>query len=793
MGLKEGTISEFQIGPFVLNPVVSFVGFCALWGLAIYCMVCGDPPSDWTDDDEYPSCTVDNTALDRLVKWRNWVSNVFTWFYIGSQDAWIAFAIFLWWKYGHIKLCARGEEDKKPEFSDAAYFMMTFSAGVAVGLFFYGAAEPIWLYYGDNRYNNAASGGLSDFENAQWAMTQTIYHWGIHGWIPYQVVGASMAVASYRQGLPMTIRSCFYPILGNGIYGWVGDAIDALSIVTIVGGVCTSLGLGTQSIASGIHRLSPDLWDDTDDQQIKDTNTLIIILITLVATLSVVSGLNYGIKTLSLLAFNAGMVLLLTVFFMDNTWFFLNLMVQTLGHYLQNFMFLSFYTDAWSEVAITGNGSEGSPLSAPADGFHGSIMASWTIFYWGWWISWAPFVGVFLARISKGRTISELITYSLIAPLLYCIIWFGVFGGAAIKSEWTYQNASAANALVGAGEDLPYPVVTDEETGIECLRVSTGGIELACSLYDSPSADVMFFMLLKSYDPYGDFLTGLSVFCLIVYFITSSDSGSLVVDTLAANGKDCHWLQRVLWAFTEGAVAIGLMQAGGSSSTTALQAISVVFGLPYTVVLCFMCVSLAVACEQEDQMNKRGLLTGELMRPRRGFKLELHRGVFDILEFLCSFNAEYLTSFVAALPAYVLNCVLPVLTLAKVNQKIGPDGAMTKADMFFTLLATVSWILFWCLRLSTLEDNGYATFSWVAYLAFVMCVTMARGNVRNLYFIEANMVEDFFATLFLFPNVLSQIGAEVDEPRPKKDDALPAVSEGQVEIELSAAKDNMTL
>merc|ERR1719506_47030 len=516
-------------------------------------------------------------AKQRLVGYRDWVSNVFTWLYIGTQNVGIVFAFWLSYQYGHIKFCKRGDEGEKPEFTDAEYFMMIFSAGVAVGLFFYGAAEPIWLSNG-NRYTEAAQGGTSQFEDAQWAMTQTIFHWGFHGWIPYQVVGATVGIAHYRQGLPMTIRSCFYPIMGNGIYGWFGDAIDALSIVTIVGGVCTSLGLGTQSIASGIHRLLPDLWDATNEDEMRYVHSLIIFLITLVATASVVSGLNYGIKFLSILAFNAGMFLLSTVFFLDNTWFFLNLMVQTFGHYFQNIIMLSFFTDAFAEIGRDGNGAQGSELSEAPDGFYPwetSLMAPWTIFYWGWWISWAPFVGTFLARISRGRTVAQLVVYSLVAPLLYCIIWFCVFGGGAIKDQWTFLNAQAANA---AAATPVYETVVDAATGIDCYRVNAGGLGLACNLWDSLSADDMFFLLLQSYEPYGNFLTAVSTFCLTVYFITSSDSGSLVVDTIAANGKECSVVQRILWSFTEGAVAIGLMIAGGSESTAALQAISVVMG-----------------------------------------------------------------------------------------------------------------------------------------------------------------------------------------------------------------------
>merc|ERR1719321_2641381 len=444
------------------------------------------------------------------------------------------------------------------------------------------------------------------------------------------------------------------------------------------------------AIASGIHRLSPDLWDDSDETTMRTVNSGIIGLITLVATASVVSGLEYGIKFLSILAFNAGMFLLLTVMFLDNTWFFLNLMVQTFGHYFQNILMLSFFTDAFAEIGRDGNGAQGSGLSEAPDGFYPwetSLMAPWTIFYWGWWVSWAPFVGTFLARISRGRTVAQLIVYSLVAPLLYCIIWFCVFGGAAIKDQWTFLNAEAANVAANTAANMTgelttpafvYEKVVDAATGIDCYSVNAGGLPLACNLWYSSTADDMFFLLLQSYEPYGNFLAAVSIFCLIVYFITSSDSGSLVVDTIAANGKECSVVQRIIWSFVEGAVAIGLMQAGGSDSTAALQAVSVCMGLPYTIVLCFMCVSLSVSCEQEDKMlkgDRAGLLSGSQQACRSGFKLELYRGIFDILEFACSFDAKYLSSFVSNIVPFLRDSILPFLTVWKCFSKLG-NGKM---------------------------------------------------------------------------------------------------------------------
>jgi hypothetical protein len=403
--------------------------------------------------------------------------------------------------------------------------------------------------------------------------------------------------------------------------------------------------------------------------------------------------------------------------------------------------------------------------------------------------------------------------YSLVAPLLYCIIWFSVFGGAAIKDQWTFDNVekimtvtTPAPALITAELQLQvdaqsaaavYEKVVDETTGLDCYRVgglglgqskvsswdddakawvyapkaegglglgpvNAGGLGLACNLWWSSTADDMFFLLLQSYEPYGNFLCLVSIFCLTVYFITSSDSGSLVVDTIAANGKDCSVVQRVLWSFTEGAVAIGLMQAGGSASTGALQAISVVMGLPYTIVLCFMCVSLSVSCEQEDKMlkgDRSGLLSGSLQAPRRGFKLELYRGIFDILEFVCSLDAKYLSSFAASIVPFLRDSILPFLTVWSCFTKL---GKMSNYNVLNAVLAAVFTILWIGLGVATVADyvidsgTNYASFSLTFYVAFVCIVTQVRTQVRLEYQIDGNIVEDFLASFFLYPMVLMQ-------------------------------------
>ena len=266
---------------------------------------------------------------------------------------WIVFSIYIYYKYGNRKLCAPGKEADKPEFSDASYFMMLFTCGVAVGMFFFGVTEPTSYYTGGNRYFQDP--GMSGAEKAQWAITLTIFHWGLHGWVPYCLVGLTLGFASYRQGKPLTMRSTLYPLLGNRINGWMGDVVDILSIIVVVAGVCTSLGLGTQQIAEGLHRLDKGLFDAKSEDETRNAWVVIICVITAVACVSVVSGINRGIKYTATTAFLLANFIGLMVFCLDDPVYFLDIMVQTTGHYIQNFIQLGFQTDAFQRQKQHGN------------------------------------------------------------------------------------------------------------------------------------------------------------------------------------------------------------------------------------------------------------------------------------------------------------------------------------------------------------------------------------------------------------------------------------------------------
>ena len=398
----------------------------------------------------------------------------------------------------------------------------------------------------------------TDNQRSQDAINITFFHWGIHGWIVYALVGLIMAFIAYRKGLPMTIRSCFYPIFGDRIFGTVGYIIDICSVVSTMFGVATSLGVGVMTLNSGLTRMTSSIEDGIDSQ------VVIIWVITCFATMSVVSGLKLGIRRLSEICFALGLFLMLYVFFQDNTWYFLNLYVQSLGYYFQWIIQHSFHTEAFAQLG-----------NAPDKRESKDWMEDWTIFYWAWWVTWSPFVGMFIAKISRGRTVRNFIHATLTAPILYLFLWFTIFGGAGLKMEREAAGyGSECSATLGG---------TNATSGNNSLY------RLSCR-----AESQMYFDLIQQYgDNLGGFLSVVSLISATLYFVTSSDSGSLVIDCLSANGNpDPPILQRIFWAFTEGACATALLKAGGKRALVALQTVAMASGLVYAIILNLMCFAL---------------------------------------------------------------------------------------------------------------------------------------------------------------------------------------------------------
>jgi len=463
-------------------------------------------------------------------KW--WTINNFDWLFMISGNIFLIFCIALiFLPVGKIRL---GGKDAKPEFSRISWFAMLFAAGMGIGLMFWSVAEPVAYYTAWYKTPLGVEPNIP--EAANMAMGATMYHWGLHPWAIYGIVGLSLAFFTYNKNLPLTVRSAFYPILGDRIWGWPGHLIDLLAVLATIFGLATSLGLGAQQASSGLNFLF-------GIEAGTSTQIAIIIFVTSIAIFSVVRGVNGGVKLLSNLNMIIAVALLFFVIIAGSTMnIFTNIFV-TAGDYLTNIIPLSNWI-----------GRE------DTDWFHG-----WTVFYWAWWISWSPFVGMFIARISKGRTVREFISTVLIIPTLITIVWMSAFGGSALE------------------------------------QVMSGTGQLANGITD---VSLSMFQMLENL-PLTSITSFLAIVLVLVFFITSSDSGSLVIDSITAGGKiDAPVPQRIFWATLEGLIAGALLFVGGKEALQALQAGAITTGLPFAIVLLMMCFSLYKGLKSESALLK---------------------------------------------------------------------------------------------------------------------------------------------------------------------------------------------
>lgn len=433
---------------------------------------------------------------------------------------------------GSIRL---GGEDAVAEYSTISWFAMLFAAGMGIGLMFWSVAEPV-AYYTD-WYGTPLNAPPNTPEGARAAIGATMFHWGLHPWAIYAVVALSLAFFAFNRGMPLTIRSAFYPIFGEACWGWAGHIIDLLAVLATIFGLATSLGLGAQQAAGGLQHLF-------DIPSTINTQIAIIVGVTSVAIFSVVRGIDGGVKVLSNLNMLMALCLLLFVLVLGQGMDIFSSLANTTTAYLENMLPLSNSfgreDDTW---------------------FHG-----WTVFYWAWWISWSPFVGMFIARISKGRTVRQFIIAVLLVPTLVTIIWMTVFGGTGLQQ-----------AINGEGQ----------------LAEGIKDVSLA-----------MFHMLENL--PLSSITSFLGIALVLVFFVTSSDSGSLVIDSITTGGKvDAPVPQRIFWATLEGLIAGTLLYGGGAEALEALQAGAITVGLPFTLVLLLMCVSLYKGLAKERALNGR--------------------------------------------------------------------------------------------------------------------------------------------------------------------------------------------
>jgi len=423
---------------------------------------------------------------------------------------------------------------------------MLFSAGMGIGLMFFSVSEPLFYLQNTPSFFGAEAGTGAA---ASAAMAQTFFHWGFHPWAVYGLVGLGLAFFSFNRGLPLTFRSIFWPLLGERIYGWPGHVIDLVTVFATLFGLATSLGLGVAQVNRGLEYVSTEIlgvlgsFPNTTLSQIA-----LIALITGIATLSVAAGLDGGVKRLSTLNLYLMLALLGFLLVVGPTIYVLGAWVEGLGAYFGNILELGFFRGAM--------------------GAGGGTVTAWTVFYWGWWIAWSPFVGMFIARISKGRTVREFVLGVLFLPSLFSTLWLSTFGGSALQGA---VQGEGAGAVVGAYNELGY-------TAFETLGM---------------------FVMLEQY-PLGAITASLATLLIMTFFVTSSDSGSLVIDHLTSGGKhDVPKVQRVFWAVTEGLVAAILLWGGGLD---ALQTAAITTGLPFAAILCLMCYTVYLGLSNEYEI-----------------------------------------------------------------------------------------------------------------------------------------------------------------------------------------------
>jgi len=810
------------------NPVVFFV---SLFGIIAFISYCNNDPIN---------------ALKEIKTWKTWIADNFTWLYIGSVGLFFVFDVYLMFsRFGGVVLGPPGEP---PRFSTASWFAMLFSAGIGIGLFYFGVSEPIYHYYGYNRWVK-----LPRYERAVAAMNVSWFHWGLAPSACYAIVGLPIAYWAHRKGMPCSMRTVFYPLMGSSIHGPIGDLIDITAVMGTIFGIGTSLGLGVNTIASGLNRIFEDDFKNNLANQ-----KVIIWVITAFATISVATGLDYGVRRLSEGNFLLGLFVLGVLAMAGDTFFILDLFVETAGHHLWSIMDLEFHTDAFADNARIVGG----------DLNKAGWMNGWTVFYWGWWISWSPFVGVFIAQISKGRTVREFIMGNVFVPSILTSLWFSIYGGLGLEMEMQAE----AQGLGGnyhylqpqTGYSLGQPGATTIDAATigaagfpqQQLYTKTGNVCVCTTLditncalqwpdtvqqpstycssvtvgdncdpdycswnpvfaagdtvviqtaYDPTEHDYAYnrpACLLSSWptladgktkdsslwkdgklkrlscQPHADrlwdvinansfgmekFMSFITVVAVITYFVTSSDSGSMVVDMLCSNGlQEPPILQRIFWGIAEGAVAFSLLEAGGDEAISALQTASIAAGLPFCMIMIGMVIAtyqMFIDMERDDPdfmktqnaqveaaAKERSLQKG----PERRWKRRLLEYVNNtVMGVVCCGKPNI----VDLLKAIVFPCLVDYETLT----------AAAMEPWFGTVLSAVFFFLFILFHVLEAAERGMWCFGWMCYFAFVAITALNRSAVRNKFNLRGDAMCDCCMVFWFYPCAVLQVNQEVEE------------------------------
>ena len=462
---------------------------------------------------------------------KTWIFVNLNWVYVWSVTIFVIFLLVLTFsKYGAKRL---GDDNEKPEHSFFSWISMLFAAGMGIGLMYFGVAEPM------SHYTEKAFSGLDQVQRSKNAKLYTFFHWGIHAWAVYGIVGLSLAYFTFRYKLPLSLRSCFYPILKNKINGAPGDAIDTFALCSTFFGITTTLGFGVVQLNAGLVEVG----------FLKDTGFWyqagIVFVIMLISVISATSGVNKGVKYLSQLNIVGAVTLMIFILILGPTVFLLGSFSEGIGNYLTQFFTLTFNTHAYEEATQP-------------------WFFNWTILYWAWWISWSPYVGLFIARISRGRTIREFIGAVLIIPTFFNFLWMTVFGNSA-----TWLDRTRGGVLSSIVENT----------------------------------DKLLFEFLGQF-PLSSITSLLAILIIFIFFITSADSGIIVMDNIASNNakKSPKW-QLIFWGLLLGLLSLVLLNAGGLQS---LQTMTLITALPFSLIMCMFCYSLIVGLRIDYGYYKKG-------------------------------------------------------------------------------------------------------------------------------------------------------------------------------------------
>lgn len=833
MGIPEKAARVFRVNALdlTLNPVVTFWTLGWLWAFIIWMYV--QPEHSMTE----------------YWWWKRRIEYAFIWLYYATRNIWIVFLAWLYFsKWGNFVL-GKDQNDTEVEYSDFSWVLMMFSAGMGIALHYFGVAEPVFHLNQSVQHIDRAQSFFSYNTASQEGIFLTFFNFGIHGWAPFVIVALALGWAHYRRGLPLAFRSIFYPLLQDRIYGWLGDAIDFLAAFCTFIAVSTMTGLCVIMFVSGMNWISPWLpYTGFWGKNIQNTDTMVdtLFIASSVGVFSVLCGINWGARRWTEMACVFSVFVPLMIFLMDDNWYLFNLMTEMVGYYLFYFFKIAHHVDAFQkldsgiDVAKTGRNQ----LSPWYDGYGGTGFyqadkvvqdggfgqLGMTGIHWGWWMSLAPFVGIWIAKISKGRTIKQIIHWGLLFPVLFCFGWITIMGGLGIKMERraVIDGCRCACATTNAmdtfdikycgtvglnptGQDAlsmyyeggphggePYP--TNSTATCDTLRPSVRGEPGGCPSIVQPSKkrpEKRWFLLLDEYmtngyatgaKNMGRFLSGVTLTALVMWLVVIMDVGSWAIDAILSGGENKpHRLWRILMLFTSLALTIALIRAGARhpmyDSTTALQVTSFIIGMIFTLFL-----TAVPVCLYEGLVDSEENSIDSQTRWTQG----VGTGIADVWEVFFSLGKwkipagiEWFRFFVGLLFPYYL---LPVAygRLDK-RQVCGPLSAVP----FIALFTAFCWWVFVALHIVEGSyyyykddkvngvingDEGMWAIAWSGYIAFCGIVAGCRYSIRQLFGIKGNLVQDFFLSLFFYPLVIAQIDAqEPVEVQEKK--AAPAKKE----------------